>query len=409
MAELAPDVLARVSTADHVDSRLGPLEFVDGAPSRKTVETLYDHLDFYHGMNAFLKAFPAASTHAIREGFHGVGVRDNDVLIFSELMDSSSRFLTANADTVYYIAFVDLANGPMVVETPPMALGTFDDMWFKWICDFGMPGPDRGAGGKFVLVPPGYDGALPEGGFFIGHSRTHRVLILGRSFMQDSDPAPTVATIKSTLKIYPYAPGGPGTSIGTLLKGEIHAPAPGDAAPETRFVEGTGLTFNTIPPNDAGFFQTVHALLQDEPAEAGDPETTGHLAELGIRKGKPFAPDERMRRILDEAAVVGNATARALMFDSRGEEDVAEGREDDEDKDEGGSGHAPQMIRCGRKAPPDFRQGISPDSSCGPRSTDLRWRLISAFLEKMSGKLGGQSCEFHAKRYIAAYSPNVKR
>ena len=126
------------------------------------------------------------------------------MLIFSELMDSSSRFLTANADTVYYLSFVDLSDGPMVVETPPMALGTIDDMWFHWIIDFGMPGPDRGAGGRFVLVPPGYDGPLPEGGFYVGHSRTNRALVLGRSFIQDDDPAPTVAMIKSTLKIYPY-------------------------------------------------------------------------------------------------------------------------------------------------------------------------------------------------------------
>ena len=158
MAELAADVLKRVSTPDRVESRLGGLEFTDGAPSAKTVETLYDHLDFVHALNAFLTAFPAASTQAIREGFHGIGVEDNSVLIFSELMDSSSRFLTANADTVYYIVFVDLTDGPMVVETPPMALGTFDDMWFQWIVDFGLPGPDRGAGGKFLFVPPGYDG-----------------------------------------------------------------------------------------------------------------------------------------------------------------------------------------------------------------------------------------------------------
>jgi hypothetical protein len=323
MGELAAKVLASLSTPDRVESRIGALEFTDGAPSTKTVETLYEHLDFVHGVNAFLNAFPGASTQAIRQGFLGAGVQDNSVLIFSELMDSSSRFLTANADTVYYIAFVDLTQGPMVVETPPMALGTFDDMWFKWIVDFGMPGPDRGAGGRFLLVPPEFDGPLPEGGFYVGRSRTNRVLMLGRSFMQDSDPAPTVATIKSTLKMYPYAPGGAGTSIGTLLQGEIPLPGPASATPETTFVEGSGLTFNTIPPNDAGFFETVHALLQDEHVEAGDPEITGQLAELGIVKGKPFAPDDRMRRILDDAATVGNATARALMFDSRGEEDVA--------------------------------------------------------------------------------------
>ena len=126
---------------------------------------------------------------------------------------------------------IDLNDGPMVVETPPMALGTFDDMWFQWIIDFGLPGPDRGAGGKFLLVPPGYDGPLPDGGFFVGHSRTNRVLMLGRSFMENSDPAPTVATIKSTLKVYPYAQGGPGTSVGTLLQG---GPLPAPPADDPR-------------------------------------------------------------------------------------------------------------------------------------------------------------------------------
>jgi hypothetical protein len=322
MAEVTAEVLASLSTPDHVDSRLGPLEFTDGAPARKSVETLYDHLDFVHGVNAFLTAFPAASTHAMRRGFHEIGVQDNQVLIFSKLMDSSSRFLTANADTVYYISFIDLSDGPMVVETPPDALGVFDDMWFHWIIDFGLPGPDRGAGGRFLLVPPGYDGTLPEGGFFVGHSRTHRVAMLGRSFIQDDDPAPTVATIKDRTKIYPYTPSGAGTSVATLLTGTVPFAPPAEV-PATTFVEGSGTAFNTIPPSDARFFETVHALLQDEPAEAGDPEIQGHLFELGIVKGKPFNPDDRMRRILDEAAAVGNATSRALMFDPRGEEDIA--------------------------------------------------------------------------------------
>ena len=322
MSELTAEVLERLSTPDRVESRLGGLEFTDGAPSAKTVETLYDHLDYVHALNAFLTAFPAASTWAMREGFLGIGVKDNSVLIFSELMDSSSRFLTANADTIYYITFVDLSDGPMVVETPPSALGTFDDMWFQWVIDFGLPGPDRGAGGKFLLVPPGYDGALPEGGFFVGHSRTNRVLMLGRSFMEDSDPAPTVATIKSTLKVYPYAQGGPGTSVATLLRGGP-LPAPPAEIPKTTFVEGTGLTFNTIPPSDFGFWETVNALVQDEAIGATDPEVMGHLTEIGIVKGKPFAPDDRMRAILDDAATVGNAMSRALMFDARGEEDVA--------------------------------------------------------------------------------------
>src|SRR4029453_4668268 len=116
----------------------------------------------------------------------------------------------------------------------------------QWIIDFGMPGPDRGAGGKFVLVPPGYDGPLPEGGFYVGQSRTNRVLMLGRSFMQENDPAPTVPTTKPTLKLTPYPQGGPGTSVATLLEGTV-PPASAAEVPQTRFVEGSGLPFNTIP------------------------------------------------------------------------------------------------------------------------------------------------------------------
>jgi hypothetical protein len=366
MAELAADVLAGLSTPDRVESRIGGLEFTDGAPSAKTVETLYDHLDFVHALNAFLTAFPAASTQAIRQGFLSIGAQDNTVVIFSELMDSSSRFLTANADTVYYVGIVDLTDGPMVVETPPMALGTFDDMWFQWIIDFGMPGPDRGAGGKFVLVPPGYDGPLPEGGFYVGHSRTNRVLMLGRSFMQDDDPAPAVATIKATLKLYPYTPGGPGTSVATLLEGTV-PPASAAEVPQTRFVEGSGLTFNTIPPSDAGFFAIVHGLLQDEPVDAADAEIMGQLAEIGVVKGKPFAPDERMRRILDEAAVVGNATSRALMFDARGEEDVGYYP---------GSAWTNMLFGGGYRfdapIPEVTPEGIKPYPSTGARKLDLR-------------------------------------
>ena len=84
-------------------------------------------------------------------------------------MDSKSLFLTANADTYYFWGYLDLTKGPLVVETPPGALGIFDDMTWKWIGDFGLPGPDRGEGGKYLIVPPGYNGAVPEGGYFVGH------------------------------------------------------------------------------------------------------------------------------------------------------------------------------------------------------------------------------------------------
>ena len=127
------------------------------------------------------------------QGIRDAGVKDNEgVLIFSGLMDSRSLFLTANADTVYFIANIDLTKGPMVIETPPDALGLFDDLWFRWVIDFGAPGPDRGLGGKYLLLPPGYDGPLPDGGYFIGRPTTTSVALLGRAFLVNNDPKPTV-------------------------------------------------------------------------------------------------------------------------------------------------------------------------------------------------------------------------
>ena len=319
---ISSDMLRSISAPEHLETRLGTLEFVDGVPSGEAAEKVYDHLDFVHALNVYLDGFGGASTYAVRKGFHDIGVEDNSILIFTELMGSESVFLTANADTVYFLGIVDLTSGPMVVETPPQALGVIDDMWWGWIIDFGLPGPDRGEGGRFLLVPPGYDGPLPDSGYHVGHSRTSRALVLGRSFLTDDDPAPTVETIKSTMRVYPYAAGGAGTSVATLLEGGA-PPAAAAAVRETVFVEGSGKAFNTVPPSDFGFFELMNEVVQDEPAGSTDPELMGQLAAIGIVKDQPFEPDERMRGILQDAAAVGNATSRALFFNYRDSEGFA--------------------------------------------------------------------------------------
>ena len=322
---VSSDMLRAISTPEQLDTRLGTLAFVDGFPSPETSEIVQDHLDFVHALNVFLNGYAGASTQALRKGLHEAGADDNEILIFSEMLGSESLFLTANADTAYFLGIVDLTSGPMVVETPPQALALFDDMWFQWIIDFGLPGPDRSEGGRFLLVPPGYDGSLPDSGFHVGHSRTTRALLLGRSFINENpgmDPAPTYELIKRTLKVYPYAQGNFGTSIATLLEGDVQ-PEPPAEVPETVFVEGSGKAFNTIPPNDFGFFELMNEAVQDAPVGSTDAELMGQLAAIGIVKGKPFEPDERMRRILEDAAAVGAATSRALVFDPRASEDFA--------------------------------------------------------------------------------------
>ncbi len=300
-------------TPNQVETTLGTLEFRDGAPTVETAQRVYDALDFTRALNVYNNSFRGASAYAIRQGFQSIGAEDNDVVIFSELMDSKSLFLTANADTVYYLATVDLSKGPMVIEQPALGLGTINDMWFSWIIDIGFPGPDRGQGGKYLIVPPGYDGLLPDDGFFVAHSKTNYVLYAGRAFLTDGDPKPTVENIKKNLKIYPYTPGGFGTSIATALEGEVKLGSNPTVA-DTKFIEAAGVSFNTIPPGDYGFFEMINANVQAEPATSYDPELAGQLAAIGIVKGEEFAPDDRMKKILTDAAAVGNAAGRALNW-----------------------------------------------------------------------------------------------
>ena len=312
-----------IGTPDKVESRLGTLDYKDGVPTADTVQKVYDNLDFMHALDVYLNAFAGASTYAILDGFRSIGVEANQIVIYPRLMDAKSVFLTANADTVYFVGFLDLTKGPMVIETPPDSLGTLDDMWWNWITDFGAPGPDRGIGGKYLILPPGYDGPVPEGGFYVARSRTTRALILGRSFLANNDPQPAVALIQRTLKIYPYAAGGVGTSIAEILTGKVK-PGRNVPPPPVRFIDGSGKSFNTVPPSDVGFYELLDKLVQEEPVDAlGDVERMGQLASIGIVKGKPFNPDERMRKILAEAAAVGQATSRTIVFRPREAEGFA--------------------------------------------------------------------------------------
>ena len=316
VAQAPAGIPPAIITPAQVETRIGTLEFKDGMPAKETIDKVYDNLDFTHAFEAFVNTYQGMNMAAGRKGFLEAGVKDNEILIFSELMDAKSLFLTANADTVYFLGWIDLSKGPVVVETPPKALGTFDDMWWRWVIDFGFPGPDRGEGGKYLILPPGYEGLLPEGGFYVAHSRTTRVLLLGRSFMENNDPKPAVELIKKTIRIYPYEIGGGGTSIAEFLTGKaklgrITPPPP------TVFHEGSGKVMNTIPPSDFTAYELLNEAVQQEPATALDAELMGPLAAIGIIKGKPFAPDARMRKILTEAAALANATSRTLFMTPR--------------------------------------------------------------------------------------------
>ena len=316
-AQATAGIPPSITTPDKVETRIGTLDFKDGLPSKTTLDKVYDNLDFTYAYRAFMDNLRGVSIYAARKGLMSLGAKENEVIVFEELMDAKSLFLTANADTIYVLGSIDLSKGPVVLETPPKFLGTVQDAWFRWVVDVGLPGPDRGEGGKYLLVGPDYTGPLPEGGFFVSRTRTNTILWFGRSFLENhNDPKPVVEEIKKFTKVYPYEVGGVGIPIAEFLAGKaklgrITAPPP------TVFHNGSGKVMNTLPPNDWTFYEMLNEIVQKEPATSLDPELMGPIAALGIIKGKPFAPDARMKKIMTEALALANATSRSLFMSPR--------------------------------------------------------------------------------------------
>jgi hypothetical protein len=294
--KMTTDIPPEITTPDSVETRIGTLKFFDGFPDDATTQKAYDNIDFQRGVEAFLAAMPGASVYALREGFKIQGANNQTVLIMETLMDSKSLFLTPNSETVYNLMWLDLKDGPLVLETPPNILGIIDDHWFKYVGDVGNAGPDKGKGGKFLLLPPGYKGEVPQG-YFVFRSPTFGNVYFWRGFVENGSTRTAVENTKKFAKVYPLS----------------QAKNP----PPMKFINVSGKAFNTIHANNFHFYEEVNHIVQEEPNEALNPETLGLLASIGIEKGKPFAPDARMKKILAEAAAVGNATARALTFRPR--------------------------------------------------------------------------------------------
>ncbi|WP_299157909.1 DUF1254 domain-containing protein [uncultured Eudoraea sp.] len=322
LSKFKTEIPTKILTPDHIDSRIGDLEFYDGIPTDVTLEKVYENLDFIRGIDVFLNFIPATSIEGMRLGMLELGLDDyNKVVVMEDLMDAKSLFLTGNASTVYASAIFDLErDGATVVEVPGGAgPGTVNDAFFRFVVDMGAPGPDAKKGGMYIILPPDYNGDLKPtlngmqhrdkdrrvnvmvGGInkkvWIAQSRSYSNWLILRGFLVDGKPDAATKMWKEGLKIYP-------------LK-DANNPK------KMEFINGSGKVFNTIHANNYEFYEELWSVIQKEPISFIDPELRGQASSIGIIKGKPFEPSERLKKTLKDAITVGNTTARSIGFAPR--------------------------------------------------------------------------------------------
>ncbi len=273
-------------------------EFKGGYPTRETIRHAYDELDLVRAMQMYRVFYPTVSGAAIFRGTANVGAAPNKVF---GSMDTRPRHVgyTLNSDTPYGAVLLDLHIGPIVIELPPGPLvGAVMDIHQRWILDMGLPGPDAGIGGKHVLLPPSHEGEVPSS-YNVGRSASYRAIGAVRAIPQNGDVAGALELLKR-VKVHPLHPSSDWT--------------------DPRWIDMTPMPQDTTPhawEDTLRYWQVLHDVVNSEPAVEDYREHYGELAALGIAKGQPFAPDARMKRILEQAAQNASAQMRVESFADR--------------------------------------------------------------------------------------------
>ena len=286
------------TTPDSVNTRIGDLTFERGFPTEETKRKVFDEIDYQRAVQAYLWGYPAVSFESIRlAAIQHLGADFHDVLIADKFADPGGLWLTANNSTIYALTNVDLGkSGPVVVDVPPgLVVGLIDDFWQRCIADVGLPGPD----GDKVGNSSSCLRTMPATSRVRLSHRQSPAAQLQRDGSRDPQRghghAPeTVQTVKQ-LRVYPWSER---------------------ANPKaTKFISISGIEIDTLPPHGLEFWSRLSAFIDNNPVQERDLFDMGMLKPLGIEKGKPFEPDARQRAILEEAARIGDAMGRVMLFD----------------------------------------------------------------------------------------------
>lgn len=304
LAALAGSLIVVAATARGQTGRfdeLSRLPFEQNRPTAQTAQTLKDELLFQRATQTYLWAMPLLNTLGMKVGAEeAFGTGYNVMPIWTKRLDAKTRITTPNSDLIYGMAFANLAEtGPLVFEAPPNLQGILLDFWQRpipldggqFFGDVGLPGPDGGKGGKFLLLPPGYKGNVPAG-YYVYRSGTNSVFIFLRSFYQDpKNTAPAVDVIKQS-RIYPLGKKA--------------------SAKPMSFPDASGKSLNMLPRDSIAAFEQLKQLLDVEGPVLADPDWLGMLDAIGVSRGRPFKPDDKSRAILDAAAKTAYKTSRVI-------------------------------------------------------------------------------------------------
>jgi hypothetical protein len=296
-------VLALATTgvrAEDIDTRIGKLsfthDFANGYPTKETVEKLFDERDFQRAVQTYLWALPMVSVGEVEDVLMGVPGAAHGDIFRADTVPAIRRFLTGNATTPYLMTWLNLAkSGPLVIEIPvgPTA-GFVDDLWQRPVTDMGFPGPDKGKGGKFLVLGPGQ--ATPAGakGYIVVRSTTFNNLWLVRLLSPDAREREAML---AKIRLYPFRQRTmpPATKVLSVGAGTSYANAP------RGFV----------------YWEKLSRWVNEEPVQERDRIMMAMLRSLGIEKGKPFQPDARMKKLLTEATLVGEAMAKVNDYEKR--------------------------------------------------------------------------------------------
>jgi len=271
--------------------------FEHGFPTRDATQRARDDADYERAVTAYRFWYPTVSAEGICNGNREMGAKDNDSIM---MMSAGPRHVlfTPNSDTPYAAAVLDLKDGPYVIEVPPGPfIGLADDHHQGWILDLGLPGPAGAKGGKHLILPPGYTGDVPAG-YFTGMSASNKVLVAFRALPTKGDVKGAMDGLRA-LRIYSLATAANPTPLKVV-----------DVTDKS--LDGTCLRWE----DNIQYWQKLHEVIDAEPLVDKFLPMYGQLAALGIEKGKPFAPDARMKGILEKAAKAGRDQMLVSAFAS---------------------------------------------------------------------------------------------